>query len=102
MLCLLLPFTTFSLMLPNQNEDLNTYVVHKLYRMLSSDMTQIALTEVGIWVIGEFGERLLTADAEAASDAVSEVEVLNLLSKAMTIYFSTERMKAMVYLVAPI
>jgi len=78
------------------NPALHSYVVHKLFRLLRADMTQIALTEVGIWTFGEFGDKLLSDCTEATSAAVSEKEVIDLLSKAMSVYFATPKMKAMV------
>lgn len=78
------------------NKALNSYVVHKLYRLLRSDMTQLALTEVGIWIIGEFGEHLLRDCPEVSSIAVTEKDVIELLNKAMSVYFATQKMKAMV------
>jgi hypothetical protein len=36
-----------------QEPSLQPAVTHKLYRMLSEDLSQVPLTEVGIWTIGE-------------------------------------------------
>lgn len=76
---------------------LQRYVTHKLFRMLSEDLSQVPLTEVGIWTIGEYGEYLLSpsSDCGASFDAVADDDVLALLSKSLKIYFSTESMKGM-------
>lgn len=80
-----------------RQSDLQAYLTHKLYRMLSEDLNQLPLTKVGIWTIGEYGENLLEGcnDCGNTFDAVEEDDIFSLLKKCTTIYFATESMKAM-------
>jgi AP-1 complex subunit gamma-1 len=76
---------------------LQAYVTHKLFRMLSEDLSQVPLTEVGLWTIGEYGQFLASGcqDHGATFDAVAEADILALVNKALHIYFATDTMKGM-------
>lgn len=76
---------------------LQAYVTHKLFHMLTDDLSQVALSEVGIWTIGEYGQHLAQSCSTAGSsfDPIPEADVVSLLSKAIKIYFSTNVMKGM-------
>jgi AP-1 complex subunit gamma-1 len=80
-----------------RESSLQRYVTHKLYRMLCEDLSQIPLTNVGIWTIGEYGQHLLEGcqDNGTTFDPVEDATIVSLLSKCMKIYFSTETMKGM-------
>lgn len=55
---------------------------HRLFRFLQQDLTQVSLTQVAVWFIGEYGEELLAPHADARGQqlaAVSETAVLDLL-----------------------
>ena len=61
--------------------------IHKLFLFLQKDLTQVSLTQVGVWFIGEYGEELLDAYYDQARqqqlDAVSEEKVLDLLARIL-------------------
>eukprot|EP00750_Incisomonas_marina_P002075 INCI1202.3.p1 GENE.INCI1202.3~~INCI1202.3.p1 ORF type:complete len:863 (-),score=150.57 INCI1202.3:2782-5370(-) len=80
-----------------QQPTLQPYVTHKLFRMLSEDLSQVPLTEVGIWTIGEYGEHLASGCTNNGStfDPVDPAEAVSLLNKCIKIYFSTDVMKGM-------
>ena len=54
---------------------------------LEKDQTQVSLTQVGVWFIGEYGEELLDSYYDQARqqqlDAVSEETVLDLLGSIL-------------------
>ena len=55
---------------------------------LEKDQTQVSLTQVGVWFIGEYGEELLESYYDQARqqqlDAVSEEAVLDLLGSILS------------------
>lgn len=79
--------------------ELQSYTVYKLYTALRADVSQESLTLAGVWVIGEFGDILLSAettrpvavgDDEDSStitsepgEAVKESEVVDLMSNIL-------------------
>jgi AP-1 complex subunit gamma-1 len=74
-----------------QGEGLQGYAVHRLYRSLLEDSSQLGLVQVAVWCIGEYGS-LLTADCGAVEpggathSAISETDVLNLLEKCLRLH----------------
>lgn len=54
---------------------------------LQKDQSQVSLTQVGVWFIGEYGEELLEAYYDQVRqqqlDAVSEEKVLDLLASIL-------------------
>lgn len=65
-------------------EELHAYTVHKLFNLLSEELTQRALIHVGVWCVGEYGNYLLNAcqapDGEGAGyPAQSAAAVCDLL-----------------------
>ena len=54
---------------------------------LEKDQTQVSLTQVGVWFIGEYGEELLDSHYDQVRqqqlDAVSEEKVLDLLASIL-------------------
>lgn len=81
----------------NEEEELSSYTVfmnkqinlqiHKLFMFLQKDQSQVSLTQVGVWFIGEYGEELLEAYYDQVRqqqlDAVSEEKVLDLLASIL-------------------
>ena len=55
---------------------------------LQKDQSQVSLTQVGVWFIGEYGEELLESYYDQARqqqlDAVSEEKVLDLLASILS------------------
>lgn len=74
-----------------QSEGLQGYAVHRLYRSLVDDTSQLGLIQVAIWCIGEYGAQLVTdcppADAGTSGyGAVSEADVITLLDKTSRLH----------------
>lgn len=53
------------------NPNLHPYVVHKLFRALNDDVSQLSLVHVGIWCVGEYSKFLLL-DAPPSEDTLSD------------------------------
>lgn len=74
-----------------QSEGLQGYAVHRLYRSLIDDSSQLGLVQVAIWCIGEYGS-LLVADCPPADagtsgyPAVTESDVISLLDKSARLH----------------
>ena len=62
--------------------------MHKLFMFLQRDQTQVSLTQVGVWFIGEYGEELLESyydqQRQQQLDAVSEDTILDLLQSILS------------------
>ncbi|TDH65447.1 hypothetical protein CCR75_008014 [Bremia lactucae] len=54
-----------------RNTDLHPYVVHKLFRALRDDVSQLSLVHVGIWCVGEYSQFLLL-DAPLSENTLSD------------------------------
>lgn len=54
--------------------DLQAYSVQKLYAALKEDITQEGLTLAGSWVIGEYGDALLTGSPHEGEELVHQVK----------------------------
>ncbi|KAK8824038.1 hypothetical protein WA556_003363 [Blastocystis sp. ATCC 50177/Nand II] len=71
----------------NEEDALASYTIHKLFLFAQRDLTQVSLTQVAVWCIGEYGEELLEDYYDAARqqqlDAVSETAVLDLLERVL-------------------
>lgn len=88
----------------SQQENLHGYVVHKLYRSLLEDSSQLGFLHVGIWCIGEYSDLLLSQcaasedhDAPASGySAVSESEVIATLAKFAKLHNADSTTKALV------
>jgi len=84
-----------------QGEGLQGYAVHRLYRSLLEDSSQLGLVQVAIWCIGEYGAQL-TSDCPAAEagasgyPAVSEADVLTILEKASRLHNADNPTRAIV------
>jgi len=70
-------------------EELHAYSAHKLMCTLSEDLTQRALIHVGVWCMGELGDKLLSPCPPPLDDpdarhypARSAAEVVDLLERA--------------------
>ena len=61
--------------------------IHKLFLFVQRDLSQVSLTQVSVWFIGEYGEELLEDYYDGARqqqlDAVSEEAVLDLLERVL-------------------
>ena len=81
----------------NEEDELASYTVrvgmvcdaqiHKLFLFVQRDLSQVSLTQVSVWFIGEYGEELLEDYYDGARqqqlDAVSEEAVLDLLERVL-------------------
>ncbi|CEG47952.1 clathrin-adaptor gamma chain [Plasmopara halstedii] len=82
-----------------RNADLHPYVVHKLFRALNDDVSQLSLVHVGIWCIGEYGKFLLL-DAPPSEDTlndksrVDESRVVELFTTILRHHGSTDITRA--------
>lgn len=69
--------------------DLQTYSVQKLYAALKNDITQEALTLAGTWVIGEYGDALLSGGSYEEDDLVKGIKESDIVDLYITILNST-------------
>jgi AP-1 complex subunit gamma-1 len=86
-----------------QTEGFQAYAVHKLYRALQEDTSQLGLLSVGVYTIGEFGDLLVRdcnvqdIDGSTASyPAVSEAEIVGMLDKCSRLHNADLSLKAVV------
>ena len=84
-----------------QHADLQAYAVHRLYKNLLEDSSQLGLVHISIWCIGEYGEwltRYLPAiDSEtAAFDAVRGMEIAQMLDRCLRFHNCDINMKCLV------
>lgn len=63
-----------------QSSDLHQYTVQKLYSALKSDISQEALVLAGVWVIGEYGDILVSGGSFEDEDVIKEVSESDVLS----------------------
>ena len=73
--------------------DLQVYAVQKLYGALKADITQEALTLVGTWVIGEYGDSLLRGGQYEEEELVQEVkenDIVDLFTTILNSAYSTQ------------
>ncbi|CAO3673785.1 unnamed protein product [Umbelopsis ramanniana] len=69
-----------------QSSDLHQYTVQKLYSALKSDISQEALVLSGVWVIGEYGDVLVSGgnfEDDNVMKEVSEGDILNLFESIL-------------------
>ena len=69
--------------------ELQTYSVQKLYASLKSDISQEALTLVGTWCIGEYGDLLLRGGSYEEEELVKEVHESDIVDLYSNILNST-------------
>lgn len=77
-----------------QAEGLQGYAAHRLYRSLKEDSSQLALLQVAVWCIGEYGGSLTQPSGNpdpndpdfAGYSAVPEGDVLDLLDKCTRLH----------------
>ena len=79
-----------------QAEELHAYSTHRLYRYITDDSLQQALLQVGIWCIGEYGDKLLRGVnvEETSYDAVQEHEIIALLDKCTRMHNADAALRA--------
>jgi len=82
-----------------QVEALAANVAHKLFRALRADLSQLALVHVGLWCLGEHGDRLLApcpaADADSvAYEAREASEIVDLCEKVAKLHSATPLTRA--------
>jgi AP-1 complex subunit gamma-1 len=77
-----------TIMYVTASEDLHAYATHKLFALLSEELSQRALIQVGVWCIGEYGNYLLENLPSGPEDpespgyyAVTATAVCDLLDK---------------------
>ncbi|KAA3673809.1 AP-1 complex subunit gamma-1 [Paragonimus westermani] len=82
----------------SQTPDLHSYATVHLYNALRGTLTQQPLVQVASWVIGEYGDLLVSSpvDAENSTGPISETDVIDLLRHALTHHMSTIQTKQMV------
>lgn len=90
-----------AIILISQHTDLQPYAVHRLYRNLLDDNSQLGLLEISIWCIGEYGEYLTqplgAVDAESqAFDAVEGRSIAEILERCMKLHNSDNNLKCLV------
>jgi len=85
----------------SQAEDLQQYVVHKIFTLLEEDKSQQALMHIGIWCIGEYGNFLIqdcpALDEETpVQPARTPDQVIDLLEECKKVHNSTSATKSLV------
>ena len=73
--------------------DQQAYCVQKLYASLKEDITQEGLTLAGAWVIGEYGDALITGGGIEASESaqrVEEGEIVDLFTTILNSAYSSQ------------
>jgi AP-1 complex subunit gamma-1 len=76
--------------------ELFLYSVHRLYHALNNNLGQEALAKVAIYVIGEFGDLLISNSVQGPdgeSISVSESDVMDILSKVFYKKYSNPGIK---------
>jgi len=63
-----------------QSSELHQYTVQKLYSALKSDISQEALVLAGVWVIGEYGDVLISGGSFEDEDTIKEVSEADILT----------------------
>ena len=69
--------------------ELQSYAVSKAYFCMKENISQSGLQQLGVWLIGEFGELLVngqTVEADGTPITVSEVEAVETISTVMNHY----------------
>jgi AP-1 complex subunit gamma-1 len=59
--------------LVTQTSELQGYTVQKLYTALREDISQESLTLAGVWVIGEYGDILVSGGSYEEEELAKEV-----------------------------
>ncbi|KAF9904997.1 clathrin associated protein complex large subunit [Lobosporangium transversale] len=79
--------------LVTQTSELQGYTVQKLYTSLKEDISQESLTLAGVWVIGEYGDILVSGgsyEEEELAKEVSESDVIDLLESILAGPFANQ------------
>jgi AP-1 complex subunit gamma-1 len=84
-----------------QHAELQAYAVHRLYKNLLEDSSQLGLVQISIWCIGEYGEQLTrflaSMDGETASfNEVNPMDIVQLLERCMRLHNSDVNMKCLI------
>ncbi|XP_041848871.1 AP-1 complex subunit gamma-like 2 [Melanotaenia boesemani] len=70
--------------------ELHCYTVHKLYRALTTDISQQPLVQVACWCIGEYGDLLLRGECQETEPVqVTEDDVLDVLETVLQSHMSS-------------
>ena len=86
-----------------QADGLQGYAVHRLFQALREDSDQIGVLQTGLWCIGEYGEYLTQPQPSfpgesgntGGNPALSEQEVVALVSKCMRLHNSDVSIKSL-------
>lgn len=86
-----------------QADGLQGYAVHRLYKALQEDSDQLGVLQTGLWCIGEYGEHLTQpqpsypgeAGNPGGNPALTEQEVVSMVSKCMRLHNSDAAIKSM-------
>lgn len=84
------------IMLIITTEDLQLYAVQKLYSALKNDISQEGLNIAGIWLIGEYSQKLLNGGSFEEEDNVQEVsenDIVSLMETVLNSAFSSDVVK---------
>ncbi|KAI8599905.1 putative gamma-adaptin [Dissophora ornata] len=76
-----------------QTSELQGYAVQKLYGALKEDISQESLTLAGVWVIGEYGDILISGgsyEEEELAKEVTESDVIDLLESILAGPFANQ------------
>lgn len=92
-----------TIMYVTASDDLHAYAAHKLFALLSEELSQRALIQVGIWCIGEYGNYLLENLPAGPEDpdspgyyAVTSTAVCDLLDKVKKSHMADAQTKALI------
>eukprot|EP01041_Mallomonas_annulata_P008450 gene8450-17422_t len=84
-----------------QADGLQGYAVHRLYRGLSADSSQIGLMHVALWCIGEYGDLLIRPCAAIDQDtplmeSIPEDQIIDLLDRCSRLHNADTGTKAII------
>lgn len=81
-----------------QSDGLQGYIVHRLYRCIVDDRSQLSLVQVTVWCIGEYGN-LLVRDCSfdgGSLSAIPEADVVSMLDKCLKLHNVDNPTKAII------
>lgn len=81
----------------SNSPDLHGYTARQLFRALSEERTQPALSQVAVWVLGEYGEMCVSGEGRLEGEeplSVAEADLAALLESLLRDHSASESLKA--------
>ena len=77
-------FSTLVSIVSQNEEDLASYIVRKLYASISASTNTVSLNQVAIWMIGEYGEEIEESEMSNVLDIIESI-ITNIYTDATTL-----------------